>query len=168
MSDAMQYLSYYQSPLGRMTMAAEDDALIGLWFDGQKYYASTLCNDAEEQELPVFEEVKLWLDIYFGGRCPEFTPSMNPSGSPFRKRVWDALLRIPYGAVTTYGSIAKLLAAEQGVQYVSAQAVGGAIGHNPISIIIPCHRVMGADGSLTGYAGGIERKEALLKLEKNK
>lgn len=161
----MQYISHYDSPMGRMTMAAEDNMLIGLWFDGQKYFAATLGKDAEEAELPIFEEVTQWLDMYFRGECPRNMPRMNPKGSEFRRQVWQWLLTIPYGEVTTYGELAKKIAERRGLKSMSAQAVGGAVGHNPISIIIPCHRVVGSDGSLTGYAGGIEKKEALLKLE---
>lgn len=163
----MQYISYYESPLGRMTMAAEDGALVGLWFEGQKYYAATLDKDATVAEQKVFDEVKRWLDIYFKGECPGFMPKVNPKGSEFRKRVWKSLLCIPYGEVVTYNDIAKEIARERGCQTMSAQAVGGAVGHNPISIIIPCHRVIGSNGSLTGYAGGLGVKEMLLKLEKD-
>lgn len=162
----MQYISYYNSPLGRMTMAAEDGALIGLWFEGQKYFAATLDEDAEEANLKVFDEAKRWLDIYFKGECPDFIPKVSPKGSDFRKRVWESLLRIPYGKVVTYNDIAKEIARERGCRTMSAQAVGGAVGHNPISVIIPCHRVIGSNGSLTGYAGGLELKERLLELER--
>ena len=150
-----------------MTMAAEDGALVGLWFDGQKYFASTIDGETEEAELPVFEDTKRWLDIYYAGRCPDFVPKIELKGSTFRKRVWDSLIRIPYGKVITYNDIAKEIAAERGLKSMSAQAVGGAVGHNPISVIVPCHRVVGSDGSLTGYAGGVEKKETLLRLERD-
>lgn len=161
----MQYMTYYNSPLGLMTLAAEDNALVGLWFEGQKYFASTMDEEVAVAELPIFDEAKRWLDIYFEGRCPDFVPKLKLKGSEFRKRVWESLQRIPYGEVVTYNDIAKEIANERGLKSMSAQAVGGAVGHNPISVIVPCHRVVGSDGSLTGYAGGIDLKEALLKLE---
>lgn len=162
----MMNIYKYDSPLGKITMAGENDALMGLWFDGQKYFAQTLPKELEEKELRVFKEAKKWLDTYFGGKEPDFTPKLLLKGSDFRKAVWEILLSIPYGHTTTYGEIAKIMAEKMGRQTMSAQAVGGAVGHNPISVIVPCHRVIGADGSLTGYAGGIEKKIELLKLEK--
>lgn len=119
-----------------------------------------------EQETPVLAEAKRWLDIYFTGKEPDFLPPLHPTGSEFRKAVWEILLQIPYGQTTTYGEIARQLAKKQGLARMSAQAVGGAVGHNEISIIIPCHRVVGTNGSLTGYAGGIHKKEQLLELER--
>ncbi len=163
----MQYISYYDSLLGKITLAAEDDALVGLWFEEQKYFASTMSYDVAEAELPIFEEVKRWLDIYFSGECPDFMPRLRPKGTAFREKVWEILLRIPYGKTITYNDIAKEIARGSGKEKMSAQAVGGAVGHNPISVIIPCHRVIGTNGSLTGYAGGLHLKEALLKLEKS-
>lgn len=160
----MQYTTHYESPLGGITLASDGEALTGLWFIGQKYYASTLDKEHEEAELPVFDDTRRWLDTYFSGLKPDFTPLLRPTGSPFRRRVWASLLRIPYGGTTTYNAVAKEIAVERGLS-VSAQAVGGAVGHNPISLIIPCHRVVGANGSLTGYAGGVEKKLALLRLE---
>ncbi len=161
----MQYITHYQSPLGGITISSDGSTLTGLWFDGQKYFASTLGADYEEKDLPIFTETKRWLDIYFSGREPDFTPPLSLNGSPFRIAVWQILQNIPYGQTITYGDIARQLAAQQGKTKMSAQAVGGAVGHNPISIIVPCHRVVGAGGSLTGYAGGIDKKVQLLELE---
>lgn len=118
-----------------------------------------------EQETPVLAEAKRWLDVYFSGKVPDFTPPLHPVGSAFRRSVWEILLQIPYGQTITYGEIARQLAEKQGLARMSAQAVGGAVGHNEISIIIPCHRVVGTNGSLTGYAGGISKKEKLLEME---
>lgn len=162
----MIYVSYYKSPIGNISMASYGDSLCGLWFDGQKYFASTVKGETEERELSVFEQAKKWLDIYFSGKEPDFMPKLSLSGSEFRRSVWNILLTIPYGSVTTYGEIAGLIAQKNGVAKMSAQAVGGAVGHNPVSIIVPCHRVVGTNGNLTGYAGGIDKKISLLKLEK--
>nr|WP_303796842.1 methylated-DNA--[protein]-cysteine S-methyltransferase [Ruminococcus flavefaciens] len=141
--------------------------MTGLWFEGQKYYPQNLVAESSEVKLPVFTETVKWLDIYFGGKEPSFTPPISLHTTPFRKVVYDILLTIPYGQTMTYGEIARILADQQGAEHMSAQAVGSAVGHNPVSIIIPCHRVVGADGSLTGYAGGLDKKKALLKLENN-
>lgn len=146
-------------------MASDGTALTGLWFDGQKYFAEGLAETATAKSLPVFNETVRWLDIYFAGRRPDFTPPLNLEGTTFRKEVWQLLLQIPYGQTTTYGKLAAQLAAHNDLKRMSAQAVGGAVGHNPISIIVPCHRVVGTGGSLTGYAGGLAKKLALLKLE---
>ena len=162
----MTYTKHYYSPLGGILLAADDVGLTGLWFDGQKYFARGLSNERIAQETPILTEAKRWLDIYFIGKEPDFTPPLHPIGSAFRRSVWEILLQIPYGQTTTYGEIARQLAKKQGLERMSAQAVGGAVGHNEISIIIPCHRVVGADGSLTGYAGGIGKKEKLLELER--
>ena len=162
----MQYTATYQSPIGRITMASDGQNLSGLWFDGQKYFADTLSTEHEFKDLPVFEQTKRWLDLYFQGNVPDFTPSLYLKSSPFRLAVWDILKQIPYGKIITYGEIADLIAKKQGVKTMSAQAVGGAVGHNPISIIIPCHRVIGSNGSLTGYAGGLDKKISLLTIEK--
>ena len=162
----MTYTQHYDSPLGGILLAADDVGLTGLWFDGQKYFARGLSNERIAQETPILTEAKRWLDIYFTGKEPDFTPPLHPIGSAFRRSVWEILLQIPYGQTTTYGEIARQLAKKQGLDRMSAQAVGGAVGHNEISIIIPCHRVVGADGSLTGYAGGIGKKEKLLELER--
>lgn len=161
----MEYTHHYDSPLGGITLSSDGQALTGLWFDDQKYFAYTLTGNPEQKKLPVFEQAKLWLDIYFSGKEPAFTPLLSPKATPFRRAVWEILLTIPFGRTMTYGEIAKEIARRRGLPKMSAQAVGGAVGHNPISLIIPCHRVIGTDGSLTGYAGGIARKEKLLALE---
>jgi len=158
----MLYTSRYPSPLGEILLSADDGGLTGLWFDGQKYFASTLSSEHGEKETEAIALAKEWLDEYFQGRVPQKTPPLSLIGTDFRKSVWQFLLTIPYGTTVTYGTIAKALSKEI---RVSPRAVGGAVGHNPISLIIPCHRVIGADGSLTGYAGGIDRKIALLRLE---
>ena len=162
----MLYTSHYDSPLGGITMASDGEALVGLWFDGQRHFAETLSEKATEYpDLPIFAQTRRWLDIYFSGRKPDFTPALRMCGTPFRRRVWEILLTIPYGKTLTYGEIAKLIACGTGTKSMSAQAVGGAVGHNPVSIIVPCHRVLGANGSLTGYAAGIDKKMRLLQLE---
>lgn len=161
----MIYLERYLSPLGGITIASNGQALTGLWFDGQKYFGDTLPAQCEKKNLPVFHEVKYWLDIYFRGEKPGFTPPIFWQTTPFRQAVWEILCTIPYGKTMTYGQIADRIAVQTGAVKMSAQAVGGAVGRNPISLIVPCHRVIGANGSLTGYAGGIEKKVALLRLE---
>ena len=162
----MQYTSDYVSPIGKMLLAADDLGLTGLWFEGQKYFASNLESEHQERDLPLFETVRKWLDIYFSGREPGFAVPLHLIGTDFQKEVWEILCSIPYGKTLTYGEIAGLLAERRGLSHMSAQAVGGAVGHNPVSVIVPCHRVVGTNGSLTGYAGGIEKKVALLQLEK--
>lgn len=147
-------------------MASDGTALTGLWFDGQKYFADTVLEEHIEKSLPIFDDVSKWLDIYFGGKEPDFMPLVTFETTPFRKAVWDILVTIPYGKTMTYGEIADIIAGQKGIDKMSAQAVGGAVGHNLVSIIIPCHRVVGTGGSLTGYAGGIDKKIQLLKLEK--
>jgi methylated-DNA-[protein]-cysteine S-methyltransferase len=148
-----------------LTLASDGTAITGLWIEGQKYFAATLAPDAIEQaNLPVFIQTKAWLDAYFTGGALPMLPPLAPAGTEFRKMVWSLLLEIPYGQTTTYGELAQTLL-KLG-QQASARAVGGAVGHNPISILIPCHRVIGADGSLTGYAGGVDIKRKLLKLER--
>lgn len=149
-----------------MTAASDGEAITGLWFDGQKYFGSTIETDCFECDLPVFNELKKWLDIYFAGNEPEFMPDILIHTTPFREAVWKILAEIPYGRTVTYGEIAEAVSTGSGGKRVSARAVGGAVGHNAISLIIPCHRVVGSDGSLTGYAGGIEKKIKLLALEK--
>lgn len=161
----MQYTTTYESPIGGILLAADEIGLTGLWFDGEKYFADHLDPEHEEKELPVFEEVKRWLDIYFTGKEPDFMPPIHMIGTQFQMEVWEILRQIPYGKLTTYGEIAKQIAEKRGLARMSAQAVGGAVGHNEISIIVPCHRVVGTNGSLTGYAGGVDKKEAMLKLE---
>jgi methylated-DNA-[protein]-cysteine S-methyltransferase len=159
------FIQHYDSPLGGILLAADEIGLTGLWFDGQKYFARGLSPEREERELPVLLEAKRWLDIYFTGKEPDFLPPLHSIGSAFRRSVWEILLQIPYGRTTTYGEIARRLAEKQKLPRMSAQAVGGAVGHNEISIIIPCHRVVGTNGSLTGYAGGVDKKVKLLELE---
>lgn len=161
------YTCKYISPLGAITIASHSGrSLCGLWFEGQKYFGGTvLCGDiseiSEKSGLPVFEQTADWLDIYFDGGIPGFTPETEITDTPFRKAVWESLLKIPYGETVTYGNIAKTLES-------SPRAVGSAVGRNPVSLIIPCHRVVGAKGALTGYAGGIGRKEKLLLMEKTR
>ncbi|WP_462370229.1 methylated-DNA--[protein]-cysteine S-methyltransferase [Oxalobacter formigenes] len=162
----MHYTHQYASPLGDITMASNGESLIGLWFNGQKYFADTLPAENREKELPIFEQTASWLGAYFRGEIPDFMPALHLDGSPFRQMVWEILLQIPHGKVVTYGDIARMIASKTGQKTMSAQAVGGAVGHNPVSIIVPCHRVVGTSGSLTGYAGGIDKKIALLSLEK--
>lgn len=160
------YICKMSSPVGALTVASDGEHVTGLWIDGQKYYAAGL-KEVKEQELPVFKQVRDWLSQYFSGAAPDFMPPLLPAGSAFRQSVWRLLREIPYGHLMTYGEIAKRLEQENGGgKKVSAQAVGGAVGHNPISILIPCHRVVGTGGSLTGYAGGIHLKVKLLELEK--
>lgn len=162
----MQFTHHYASPLGGITMASDGEALTGLWFDGQKYFTDTLKKEHEEKKLPIFAETKKWLDIYFSGNAPDFIPPLLMKTTPFRKSVWEILLTIPYGKTMTYGEIAKIIAERKEIEQMSAQAVGGAVGHNSISLVIPCHRVVGSNGNLTGYAGGIDKKVKLLELEK--
>ena len=154
----MHYTQTISSPLGNILLSADEVGLTGLWFDGGRYYAETLPEEHVERETPILMDTKRWLDVYFTGREPDFTPPLHPAGSPFRQAVWQLLLEIPYGQTTTYGALLG--------DGASARAVGGAVGRNPISIIVPCHRVIGADGSLTGYAGGMDRKIRLLALER--
>ena len=161
----MVYTCRYKSPLGDTLLAADEIGLTGLWFEGQKYFANTLPKDHIPQETEILTEAKKWLDVYFSGEEPKFTPLLHPTGSLFRQEVWKILLQIPYGQTITYGEIARRISEIKKNSHMSAQAVGGAVGHNEISIIVPCHRVVGTNGSLTGYAGGIDRKISLLKLE---
>ena len=162
----MTFLTHYDSPLGGVLLAADESGLTGLWFEGQKYFADNLPAERAERETETLALAKRWLDIYFAGKEPDFMPPLHPVGSPFRRAVWELLLEIPYGQTTTYGELSRRLAAEKGIAHMSAQAVGGAVGHNGISIIIPCHRVVGTGGSLTGYAGGVDKKVKLLELER--
>lgn len=152
----MNYTQKYLSPFGKIILSSDGENLTGLWFEGQKYFPEKL---GEEKDLPIFEKTFKWLDIYFSGEEPKFTPKIKVFTTDFRKKVCKNLLKIHYGEVTTYGEIAKKINS-------SPRAVGGAVGHNPISIIIPCHRVIGSNGNLTGYAGGIDKKIKLLELEK--
>ena len=156
----MDYTAHYNSPWGGITMASDGQALTGLWLEGQKHFGSTLeIASSTTSELPVLDETRRWLDIYFSGRKPDFTPTLLLKGTTFQQRVWKSLLAIPYGQTVTYGELARNL----GIR--SAQAVGGTVGRNPIAIIVPCHRVVGSDGSLIGYAAGLDRKRTLLQLE---
>ena len=160
----MIYMGRYDSPLGPITLAGEDGALTGLWFDGQKYFGAGLPAGTPEGEPPVFRQVRAWLDRYFRGEDPGPAPPLAPAGTAFQRAVWEVLREIPYGRTATYGQVAQ--AAGRGLgRNTSPRAAGSAVGRNPISLLIPCHRVVGAGGSLTGYAGGLERKEALLELE---
>ena len=163
----MYYFQKYDSPVGELTLAATEETLVGLWIQGQKYFLGRLRQPLEDGgEIPVLGQTARWLDRYFAGDRPSPRElPLAPEGSTFQKAVWDILCEIPWGHTMTYGEIAGQLARFRGLSHMSAQAVGGAVGHNPISIIIPCHRVVGSNGSLTGYAGGIERKIALLTLE---
>lgn len=161
----MQYISHYQSPIGGILLAADDIGLTGLWFEGQKYFGAHLREGRKEKEIPLFETVKHWLDIYFTGREPDIFVPLHLVGTDFQQEVWGILRAIPYGRTRTYGEIAREVAQKRGAKRMSAQAAGGAVGHNPVSVIVPCHRVVGTNGSLTGYAGGIEKKVKLLELE---
>jgi methylated-DNA-[protein]-cysteine S-methyltransferase len=160
------YIHHYNSPLDGITLASDGKSLTGLWFDEQKHFPHNLISESTEAELPIFTQAIKWLDTYFDSEVPDFTPPISLQTTPFRKAVYEILLTIPYGQTMTYGEIADIIAEQKGIERMSAQAVGGAVGHNPISIIVPCHRVIGTDGSLTGYAGGLDRKIKLLKLEK--
>lgn len=164
----MIYTAHYISSLGGITLASDGEALVGLWFDGQKYFADAIKGQpaTDNPSLPVLADTRRWLDIYFTGRQPDFTPKLRMLTTSFRQAVWQIMLTIPYGQTMTYGEIAKRIAAQKGLKQMSVQAVGGAVGHNSISLIIPCHRVVGTNGSLTGYASGIDKKKRLLELEK--
>ena len=164
----MSFFQTYQSPVGCITMVSEQNALTGLAFEQQRYFQDKVPEDAREKDLKVFRDTKKWLDTYFQGENPDFLPEISLKGTDFQMQVWRILLQIPYGEVVTYGEIAKQIAMQKGIAKMSAQAVGGAVGHNPISIIVPCHRVIGKNGELVGYGGGLHRKTALLKLEKAK
>ena len=163
----MIYTTYYNSPIGKLLLASKENKLIGLWAEGQKYYLSGIEEEfTKNDDEKILIETKKWLNRYFNGEkpCPNEL-DLAPIGSKFRKNVWDILCKIPYGKVITYNDIAKEIAKKRNINKMSAQAVGGAVGHNPISISIPCHRVVGTNGSLTGYAGGLDKKEYLLKFE---
>lgn len=161
----MKYVSHYSSPVGPMVIASEANALSGLWFTGQKYYPADVTNNEVLHENNVILEVKRWLDIYFAGEEPDFMPPVLLRGSDFQMDVWNLLRQIPFGVTVTYGELAQRIARQRALKRMSAQAVGGAVGHNPIGIIVPCHRVVGTNGSLTGYAGGIDKKRFLLENE---
>lgn len=164
------YISSYSSPIGPLLLHSDGYALTGIWVEGQKYYAATIKGECQEKaDLPLFLQTKDWLDRYFAGLKPDPRDLvLAPQGGPFRQAVWQILLEIPYGQTMTYGEIARRIAKDQGRQSMSAQAVGGAVGHNPITIIIPCHRVIGAGGNLTGFASGLESKVWLLRHEGHK
>lgn len=162
----MCFIYKYASPLGGITAASNGNALIGLWFDGQKYFGCNLPPKCEEKNLPVFEKTALWLDIFFSGKPPQFALPLSISATPFRRSVWDIIAAVPYGQTITYGEIADIIANANGLLKMSPQAVGGAVAHNPFLLVVPCHRVIGSDGSLTGYAAGISKKSKLLDLEK--
>lgn len=164
----MSYINRYSSPLGGITLASNGSQITGLWFENQRRFGSTLTGVCEERSLPIFDEARRWLGTYFSGKDPGFLPPLKAEGTAFEHAVWDILLMIPFGQTMTYGDIAKQLACQRGIPRMSAQAVGGAVGRNPISLMIPCHRVLGANGGLTGYAGGVERKRLLLLLEGSK
>lgn len=163
----MFYKTDYNSPVGNITLGADGEHIVGLWIKGQKYFADTVKEKMfQNDDLPVFQKAKNWLDRYFRGEKPEISElPLAPKGGEFRQMVWKILCEIPSGQVWTYGGIAAIIVARTGKKTMSAQVVGGAVGHNPISIIIPCHRIVGSNGSLTGYAGGLETKIKLLELE---
>lgn len=163
----MYYSTTYLSPVGLFTLASDGDSLVGLWMAGQKYYGGTIPEVmTTKEDMPVFKATKKWLEKYFAGKQPAISElPLAPIGGEFRQGIWSILIEIPYGKVITYGDIAKKMAVKMNKLTMSSQAVGGAVGHNPISIIIPCHRVVGANGSLTGYAGGVSTKIKLLELE---
>lgn len=165
--EKIMFITKYKTQLGQTTLASDGENITGVWLEGQKYFGSTISKSpAIQDNLPVFKNTKDWLDRYFAKEKPLISElPLKPEGSDFRKSVWEILCHIPYGEVTTYGKIANILARKRNIQKISPQAVGGAVGHNPISIIIPCHRVIGANGNLTGYAGGIDTKIKLLELE---
>ena len=159
------YTHNYQSPLGEIVIASDDTAITGLWLVGQRHFDIEVEGCITDKDLPIFDEVSHWLDIYFTGNNPGEIPAVHMNGTLFQLEVWQILQTIPYGKLITYREIAELIAKKRGITKMSARAVGNAIGRNPISILVPCHRVVGSDGKMTGYAGGIERKVKLLKLE---
>ena len=155
----------YQSPLGEIVIASDDTAITGLWLVGQRHFDIEVEGCITDKDLPIFDEVSRWLDIYFTGNNPGEIPAVRMNGTPFQLEVWQILQAVPYGKLITYREIAELIAKKRGITKMSARAVGNAVGRNPVSILVPCHRVVGSDGKMTGYAGGIERKVKLLKLE---
>lgn len=161
----MLYTSVYKSPIGDMLIACDDEYITGLWFFGSKYFADSLSVDAVQKQTPVIRLTKQWLDAYFAERDPGEPPPFRMFGTPFQLDVWDELCKIPYGETVSYGDIAKAVASRRGVERMSPQAVGGAVGRNRISIIVPCHRVIAADKTLCGYAGGLDIKKELLRIE---
>lgn len=161
------YTSLYNSPFGKIMLAADDKGLVGLWFVGQKYFALGLDKKNEEKETEIIKLAKKWLDVYFDGKEPDFKVPLHFIGTDFQNDVWNILYNVPYGKTITYGEIGNIIAQKRGLKTMSAQAIGGAVGKNKISIIVPCHRVVGKNGSLTGYAGGLDKKINLLKLEES-
>jgi methylated-DNA-[protein]-cysteine S-methyltransferase len=161
----MEYIHDIKAPVGILTVASDGENVSGLWIEGQKYFAKTLGGNVLKQNLLIFEYVQKWLDIYFSGEEPNFMPPLMPQGTLFQKSIWNILGKITYGQTATYGEIAKQYELENKGRHTSARAIGGAVGHNPISILIPCHRVIGKNGDLTGYAGGITIKHKLLQME---
>ena len=159
------YICFYDSPLGRMFLTCDLEGITSVGFENQRFSYSDTSSEYEESDTPLLKEGRRWLDIYFAGKEAEFTPPLHLIGTAFQKEVWQILLKIPYGSVMTYGEIANEIAEKRGLDKMSSRAVGGAVGHNPISIIVPCHRVIGSCGNITGYGGGIERKIRLLLLE---
>lgn len=159
-------ITRYVSPLGGLTLASDGEALTGVWFDGQKHFPEFPPETRLEIQLPVFEQTKRWLDLYFSGTAPDFTPPLRPCGTPFQETVWECLRAVPYGHTITYGELASRTAERLGRERMSARAVGNAVGRNPVALLIPCHRVIGAGGKLTGYAAGLESKARLLSLER--
>ena len=165
----MQVCGKYVSPIGDIVLCADNHGLTGLWFEGESADARHKPAEMQDCDATKFiDEAKTWLDIYFDGREPGFTPKLHLIGTDFRLEVWKRLLEIPYGKTVSYGEIAMELARKRGIERMAAQAVGGAVGHNDISIIVPCHRVIGSDGKLTGYGGGLDKKVFLLELEQGK
>lgn len=160
----MMYAQRFASPLGEMLLACDEVGLVGVWFEGQRYFPDR--GAFQFVSHPILSQTVKWLDEYFKGSKPAYLPPLHLQGSEFQLQIWSLLCEISYGEIVTYSDLARRIAARRGLASMSAQAVGGAVGHNPISILIPCHRVIGANGSLTGYAGGLERKEWLLKWEK--
>lgn len=163
----MDYIQEYNSPLGSITIASDEALVTGIWFENSRFFSKALSGKYINQATAAAEQAVHWLDIYFNNKIPDFTPPLLLKGTDFRMTVWKMLLDIPYGETVSYGDIAKAIAKRRGIEKMSAQAVGNAVGHNPISIIVPCHRVVGSKGSLTGYGGGIERKKELLRMESN-
>lgn len=161
----MTYITKYTSPIGDLLLTSNGEELTGVWFDRPLLLEAIQISEYERKEVPVLLETKRWLDIYFQGENPDFMPPLSWKSTPFREMVWEELRTIPYGETITYGEIAKRIAKRMSIEKMSAQAVGGAVGHNPISILVPCHRVIGTNGKLTGYAGGMDKKIKLLELE---
>lgn len=161
----MHYTGIYSSPVGEILLAADEVGAVGIWFKDEKYYAYCLDKENEPKETPVIKEIRRWLDIYFQGKKPDFEPPIHFIGTPFQVEVWNILREIPYGSTTTYSKIAEKIAQNRGLPRMSAQAVGTAVGKNNIDLVVPCHRVVGSNYSLAGYAGGIDKKIYFLKLE---